>query len=400
VKAKQTRLKRSDFSKTIEAISERILAWSNENAPSVRLSKGRLKTLTQEQIQIEFRANVESTYGTFILSGPPRDFESEDFLPYYMDKLIDLYDRELGRLVTKNDYITNYSRLVEFDFQKSGIEYVPSQKQHYCRFCDRDESEVTFLHKSHAVAQMFGNAALLTKAECDECNDYFGGSIENDLGNFSLVARLFSRIKGQRGIPKHRDDKNRWRMEVVGNIMEIKIEEAVDLFEFSDDGKTMTSEIPSKPFRPIGAIKALLKFAISIMPDSEFAQFQNVARWVRNPNQDETIDVFIPTVFVSFFEQVHPNGGALILKRKSSSLEYPFMSFVLVFGNHHYQCFLPARADEHANAIQVMPHALISDFKPKSVVARNFGETQKITMSPSKVTLRSDVPVEKKTLQH
>lgn len=385
--------KASEFSKTIEAISIAIIDWSKVNAPSVKLSKGRLKSKSPQEIKIEFRASVDNTHGTFVLAGPPRDFLSVDFLPYYMDKLIDIYARELGRLLTKNEYVLNYKRVCDYDFRKRGLEYVPEQRQNHCRFCNKGEPDVTFQHKAHAVAQMFGNAALVTKSECDDCNDYFGRTIEKQLGVFSLTARLFSRTEGQRGIPSRHDDKRQWTIDVIDDVMQIKTLEGLDIFTVSEDSKTVTAVIPGQEVIPIAVLKAMLKFAISIMSDADFKQYQDVAFWVREPDHTKQLAGFNPLMITSFFEQVHPPGGISLLKRASSNLEYPRMTFILVFGNHHYQCFLPSLAESHGSKSKAMAHALISDFKPKSVVARNLSATEPILMAPATVTLSSESEV-------
>lgn len=80
--------------------------------------------------------------------------------------------------------------------------------------------------------------------------------------------------------------------------------------------------------------------------------------------------------------------SAMLLKRSSSNLEYPAMSFVLIFGNHHFQCFLPSKPSAHAEQIKAMPHSFIADYQPKNITARNFGTAERVRMEPSTVSIR------------
>ncbi len=67
-----------------------------------------------------------------------------------------------------------------------------------CRFCRRGTASTPFRNDAHAIPQLLGNRTLFTREECDECNLFFGSTIENDLGNWTKPTRTFSRIKGKK----------------------------------------------------------------------------------------------------------------------------------------------------------------------------------------------------------
>ena len=78
-----------------------------------------------------------------------------------------------------------------------------------CRFCGRDSANTRFRHDAHAIPHLLGNRTLFTREECDQCNLFFGSTIENDLGNWTKPTRTFSRIKGKNGVPTLKNEKGR-----------------------------------------------------------------------------------------------------------------------------------------------------------------------------------------------
>ncbi|MDE0360368.1 MAG: hypothetical protein OXI74_04280 [Rhodospirillaceae bacterium] len=84
-----------------------------------------------------------------------------------------------------------------------------------CRFCEKSDSEVAFRLDAHAMPEALGNKSLFTNYECDDCNQFFGCGIENDLGNWSKPSRTFARIAGKNGVPtlKKGGAGQGWRIE-------------------------------------------------------------------------------------------------------------------------------------------------------------------------------------------
>ncbi len=90
-----------------------------------------------------------------------------------------------------------------------------------CRFCGRDSANTRFRHDAHAIPHLLGNRTLFTREECDQCNLFFGSTIENDLGNWTKPTRTFSRIKGKNGVPTLKNEKEGWRIEYDGRALQM-----------------------------------------------------------------------------------------------------------------------------------------------------------------------------------
>ncbi len=90
----------------------------------------------------------------------------------------------------QKDFERNY-QLVRLQFSQVRQKfYFGSKNDRRCRFCDRAEPLVHFRKDAHVYPEALGNKRFFTYWECDDCNERFGGSIENDLGNFIEFERL------------------------------------------------------------------------------------------------------------------------------------------------------------------------------------------------------------------
>ena len=72
-----------------------------------------------------------------------------------------------------------------------------------CIYCLEDKSVSSFQHTDHVIPQAFGrfqNNLTLNELVCDDCNQYFGDSIELSLGRDSLegIARYNHGIRSKR----------------------------------------------------------------------------------------------------------------------------------------------------------------------------------------------------------
>ncbi|NHZ46308.1 HNH endonuclease [Cupidesulfovibrio liaohensis] len=70
-----------------------------------------------------------------------------------------------------------------------------------CRYCKKSAPDVSFKNTAHTIPMSLGNINLVSGDECDECNHYFGNTLENCLGNFTIVERAIFGIKGRKRLP-------------------------------------------------------------------------------------------------------------------------------------------------------------------------------------------------------
>lgn len=77
----------------------------------------------------------------------------------------------------------------------------PDKRKRVSRYCHRSMPEVTFKKVAHTISEAFGNKSIKTNDECDECNQFFGDTIEQDFLSIFDIPRLFFGIKKKNGVP-------------------------------------------------------------------------------------------------------------------------------------------------------------------------------------------------------
>lgn len=120
--------------------------------------------------------------------GMKRDIDSE--LIKYYDSFYD---------VVRTPDFDDRSRLLNPIYGKRELGNATNKR---CRFCDRDENEVTFNKIAHVFPESIGNNVLISNYECDECNQFFGNTIENEYSNFFGLYHSVMQIEGKTGVPK------------------------------------------------------------------------------------------------------------------------------------------------------------------------------------------------------
>src|SRR4051812_8829229 len=102
----------------------------------------------------------------------------------------------------------------EYDIVNSiEVKYNDSQKKQHlignvvkkCRFCYKEFPDTNFKMIAHAIPEFMGNKSLISKFECDTCNQYFG-KLENEFASFMLPFNtLAATINKGNKIPKYKN---------------------------------------------------------------------------------------------------------------------------------------------------------------------------------------------------
>lgn len=191
------------------------------------------------------------------------------------DKLLQYYEKYYDILRTPD--FDDESRLLK---PRHGIQIIGPSKNKKCRFCGKDERETKFTKIAHAFPECIGNSVLATNYECDECNQYFGNTIENQYAKFFSLYHSIMQIKGKGGTPKccYKVPCSK-RTELCGkDCVEIGLKDnqlyIKNCKNISEDYvKVNNNSIRiSKPIGkhcPIAVCKAIVKMAITVMPIEE-----------------------------------------------------------------------------------------------------------------------------------
>lgn len=230
-----------------------------------------------------------------------------------------------------------------------------------CRFCSQGEPEVSFRKESHAIPQSIGNPNLLLNDECDSCNEYFGAHLENDLGRFTKAYRVTGGVAGKGGMPTYVGPGGASMKFDDTRTLKIYLGESGNILEEVPGKKVFKMNLLMESHVPCLVYRALVKGALSVMPESELGIFQHALRWVRRPGT--LFPLLEPLrLAVTFVPGFQPYGGTsvTVLRKRTSSIltNAPCCIALFGFGNLLLQLIVPSDADapEGSGAINfVMP---------------------------------------------
>lgn len=214
-----------------------------------------------------------------------------------------------------------------------------------CRFCRREEPEVTFRDEAHALPASFGNTGLFSRYECDACNHLFGEGIENHLGNWTKPMRTLSRIRGRSGVPtikKPGPDKG-WRFEYDGSGFSLSEYEDDPFFEVDEAAKQLRFRLHRDTYVPVAALKGLVKIGLTLIPDVEVPNFRETYDWIREKDHTRNFVAEFP-IYRTFVPGPMRNDliVLILMRRRTGVDEVPYAFYTLAYGNEVLQVFLPS----------------------------------------------------------
>lgn len=230
-----------------------------------------------------------------------------------------------------------------------------------CRFCGKTPTEVTFKLEAHAIPELLGNKSITTTYECDACNQLFGNSIENDLGNWSKPMRTFARIRGKSGVPtlKKGGTNPGWRIEFGLTGFSISHYEDDPVCTVDEVNKQIHFMLKRDAYTPVAVLKALVKIGLSLMPAAEIGNFPHALAWIYEAGHSRVFAEQSPILY-TFQPGPMPNDllSVFILRRKSSVTNVPYAFLVLGYGNEVLQVHLPSQRRDAAlnyQRVEIVP---------------------------------------------
>ena len=228
--------------------------------------------------------------------------------------------------------------------------HLGSQTPRVCRFCRQNDATVSFRARAHAIPEAFGNKTLFTNYECDQCNQVFGTTIENDLGAYTKPDRVFARIPGKRSVPslkQHGSVEHPWRVDVENGVFRFTEYEDDPLVKVVHEGNRIELVVTRDAYTPIAVMKAFVRIGLTLVPESELPNFPDTLDWIRETDHGHRGPLRMPAA-VTFRPGPMPNDviSAAVLRRKAAAREVPYAFVVLAFGNHQYQVCIPSATQD------------------------------------------------------
>jgi hypothetical protein len=185
-----------------------------------------------------------------------------------------------------------------------------------CRFCNKRMPDVSFKKKAHAITEALGNKNIIINDECDSCNESFGKGIEEALISFLGPFRSIFGVKGKNGYVKSVSSDH--VVEYDDDTKSVRITTSKN-FESLEKGLELTFDT-SKKISAQDVYRCLVKFALSMIDDYDFDQFEDTVNWVKN----ESCHSRLPLVASALSDKAlntHPD--AVVFKRKAEDGSMP-----------------------------------------------------------------------------
>lgn len=233
-------------------------------------------------------------------------------------------------------YETNYELIQGQNTNFDDETYLGKRENKICRFCGRDESQVTFDDKPHVFPICTGNKYLLSYYECDQCNHFFGDYLEGEYQNFFSFVHNLYKVAGRKGkIPLVQSNDNLSKNKVISKENEEKIHFVSDVAGREHvvfDRNTFTLSSPDITVIPIAIYKCLTKMALTIMPDEELVNFQKTIMWIKDKKHRTIMNKKHMCRYLELKDLPYVNYPmGFLFKRKSNCKDGPYMIFIYVY---------------------------------------------------------------------
>lgn len=244
---------------------------------------------------------------------------------------------DLGK-INNTYFIENYDIVMCTIGQEEKQTILIDDHSNTCRFCGRKKHEVKFNNKSHAIPEAFGNKKVITRNECNECNQKYANIIENDLLNLTLPSRTVTRVFGKNGIPKYKDITTNNSCEYKDGKFVINDYENFSIME--DENKQIRLKFKTTKMTPLKAYKALVRIALNCLPKAYFDRFKMI-EWLESDQDLGGTTEFYTKVITVFMPKINPMFNICLFIRKPNILNVPYCQMVLQVNNIFYQVIIP-----------------------------------------------------------
>ncbi|PIQ21497.1 MAG: hypothetical protein COW65_08770 [Cytophagales bacterium CG18_big_fil_WC_8_21_14_2_50_42_9] len=220
------------------------------------------------------------------------------------------------------------------------------KEERICRFCGLNFSQTTFEGKPHIISELLGNKYLISDFECDNCNTFFG-KYENDLTAFLGMSRTFLGVKNKKdkvpefNSPGYKLLARRTDFYGIKDGLQISVHKSAKGI-FNIDSNLGKSEIKylKQPYVPVKVYKALLKIALSIIPEKYVADYQYTFQYLKGIN-DKLSWVAKIIYYELPYNHLVAHPVCFLFKKLAPKNRSTNHIFALYFQNHVFEFPIP-----------------------------------------------------------
>lgn len=222
-----------------------------------------------------------------------------------------------------------------------------NKNERICRWCGMKPPTAEFKKNAHAISESLGNKNVFLCDECDNCNTYFGKTIEQQAQTFfQFCNTLFGIKKKHGGIPVITDKKGNLLCNDGHGHLTIKVVSEATLD--TPDGLRFSFPSP-KDLIAQDVYRSLCKYAMSVLPIETFSRYEWLVPWLKG----RTNFPRVPFVLMYRFPNVEIDTGKPsqqpILQtycRKNAGFDGPSLICELRHTIHSYLFIVPESETE------------------------------------------------------
>lgn len=231
------------------------------------------------------------------------------------------------------------------------------EKPRSCRFCNKQEPEVTFKLIPHAVPELLGENNIIVGDECDACNALFSKS-ESHMARFLGPYLTMGAVKGKKKVPQFEsrtEPDNPASKTVIKSVDPGKREvwlDSLEDYQVDQEKKIMSLNFRVASVRPSEVYRALVKIGLSLLPKELIARYRNVFEWLQDP--EKPVAAF-PVIYLTLITKKKFGVPYVELFRCQTKgapdLHVPELTMTLGSGHTLLQVFLPEPMDYDMSAM-------------------------------------------------
>lgn len=240
-----------------------------------------------------------------------------------------------------------------------------------CRYCKQTKLTVTFKDKAHTFPEFLGNKLFVNKDnECDDCNHFFGDKLEPNLNSFIKTLLVVDDINGKGGSKKYKSFNKMGGITHKNGSIEMSVVEGYEMVSDDPVEKKMKIKIDIPKYSLRSAYKAILKMALSILPESEIGDFKFEFSCLKN-NDIFGCEYIILNYYPGF--NIMP-FSIMLYKRKNDTVPIPKYQFAVM--NNNFLLQVPVFSDKDISIIDKNSFSYPKDGIPTIYDKGPLGEVQ------------------------
>ncbi|OBZ17115.1 HNH endonuclease [Bacillus sp. FJAT-26390] len=270
------------------------------------------------------------------------EYYNQRFDHEWVQKMMQSYLDNNSKLSQIHEQLSKDFSVSFFSYNKKEYLGERNKNKRVCRFCNRDMNKgASFKNEAHTIPAFLGNTTLFQNEECDECNSYFGSTIENDLEKYTKLLRIFAGTKGRNGVPELRNGDTIFFYS--------EVEDGIGIPVIVSDKNMAATELAiqisnEEMFTPENVYKMFCKIFFSVVNSELLNKFDDTLKWVRN---NIPLIENLPVVAFSFFqERKHEQPYAATFIKKEADDKTPNAFIEIGFGQFVYITQIPSRENE------------------------------------------------------